>query len=237
MSNIEFHDTKAGVLPTHWIFTQIQDVSSLVTNGFVGTATPHYTDKDDGVIYIQGYNVRENKIDLTGVTHVTPEFAYKQKKSILRTGDMLTVQSGHIGTTAVVPPGLNGANCHAVIITRFDKEVVNPYYIAYYLNSSYGKKRLKALEVGSSVLHINTKELKKFYIPLPPLPKQRKIAAILSTWDEAIALTDQLIAALQERKKGLMQRLLTGEVRFPGFEGEWEEVLLGNVSKYIKGYR
>jgi type I restriction enzyme S subunit len=57
---------------------------------------------------------------------------------------------------------------------------------------------------------------------LPPVAEQRKIAAILGTWDAAIATVEQLIAALQARKQGLMQRLLTGEVRFPEFAGsEW----------------
>ena len=60
-----------------------------------------------------------------------------------------------------------------------------------------------------------------FLIPLPPLPEQRKIAKILSTWDRAIELTDNLIAAKQHRKKALMQRLLTGKVRFPGFTTGW----------------
>ena len=62
-----------------------------------------------------------------------------------------------------------------------------------------------------------TKDFRRFRFPLP-LPEQLKIAEILSTWDEAIAQTEQLIAALQRRKKGIMQRLLTGEVRFAGFE-------------------
>lgn len=66
---------------------------------------------------------------------------------------------------------------------------------------------------------------------LPPLPEQRKIAAILSTWDEAIALTERLIAALQERKKGFMQRLLTGEVRFPGFEVEPKDTTLREAKR------
>lgn len=227
----KFQQTKAGILPTDWQALQIQSVSSLVTNGFVGTVTPYQTDEKNGEIYIQGYNVRENKIDLKGVTYVTPEFAKKQQKSILQTGDMLTVQSGHIGTTAVIPPELDGVNCHAVIITRFDKRIVDSRYVAYYLNSSHGKSRTRGLEVGSSILHINTKDLKKFYIPLPPLLEQRKIADILSTWDEAIAKTEQLTAALQTRKKGLMQRLLTGEVRLSEFDDEWKK---RNLSELVK---
>lgn len=59
-------------------------------------------------------------------------------------------------------------------------------------------------------------------IPLPPYPEQRKIATILGTWDEAIALTERRIAVGQQRKLGLMQRLLTGRVRFPEFSGHSE---------------
>ncbi len=82
-------------------------------------------------------------------------------------------------------------------------------------------------------------------VPLPPLAEQRKIAAILGTWDAAIASVEQLIAALQARKQGLMQRLLTGEVRFPGvvtseemvdrsnysLPAEWDHVEIGEIAR------
>ncbi len=68
-------------------------------------------------------------------------------------------------------------------------------------------------------------------IPLPPYPEQRKIAAILGTWDEAIALTEQRIAAGQQRKQGLMQRLLTGQTRFPDcLTQEWIPVRLRDIA-------
>jgi type I restriction enzyme S subunit len=76
--------------------------------------------------------------------------------------------------------------------------------------------------------------LKRFPIPLPPLPEQRKIATILSTWDLAIGKLEETIAQLQLRKKGLMQRLLTGRQRLPGFEGEWKEVRLGEVKRVTR---
>jgi type I restriction enzyme S subunit len=57
--------------------------------------------------------------------------------------------------------------------------------------------------------------LKRVKLPCPPITIQRKIAAILSTWDRAIELTEKLIAAKQQRKAGLMQQLLTGKARLP----------------------
>jgi type I restriction enzyme, S subunit len=47
--------TEAGFVPSDWSVTSIEDVSYLVTNGFVGTASPYHTEDGTGVIYIQGY--------------------------------------------------------------------------------------------------------------------------------------------------------------------------------------
>jgi type I restriction enzyme S subunit len=68
-----------------------------------------------------------------------------------------------------------------------------------------------------------TKEaLSKTPILLPPLPEQRKIADILTTWDEALTQLDALIEAQERRKKALMQQLLTGRRRLPGFSDKWK---------------
>lgn len=69
----------------------------------------------------------------------------------------------------------------------------------------------------------------------PPLPEQKKIAQILSTWDQAITATERLLENSQQRKKGLMQQLLTGKKRLPGFEGEWEEGHLKDITAISKG--
>jgi len=65
--------------------------------------------------------------------------------------------------------------------------------------------------------NITGTDVAAFPIAFPPLPEQQKIAAILSTWDRAIELTEKLIAAKQKRKQALMQQLLTGKVRFAEF--------------------
>jgi len=220
--------TDIGPSPLDWEAPLLSDVSSLIANGFVGTATPHYTD-ETGVRYLYGTNIRANRIDLTGLRYVTHGFDEEVSKTQLKKGDLLTVQSGHIGTTAVVPSELEGANCHALIVTRLDHAQVDPDFLSQYLNSEIGTARMRGLEVGSTILHINTKDLKRFRIPLPPLPEQQKIAAILSTWDRAIDLTEKLIAAKQKRKQALMQQLLTGKVRFAGFSDKWLDVRMGDL--------
>ncbi len=64
---------------------------------------------------------------------------------------------------------------------------------------------------------------------LPPLPEQEKIAEILTTQDKVIALKEKLLEEKKKQKKYLMQQLLTGKKRLPGFSGEWNKVKLSNV--------
>ena len=66
-------------------------------------------------------------------------------------------------------------------------------------------------------------------VQLPPLSEQKKIASILASWDEAIALKEKVIERKLEQKKGLMQKLLSGKVRFPGFQGEWKSVPIEKI--------
>ena len=86
---------------------------------------------------------------------------------------------------------------------------------------------------GGTMSHITKSDMEKRLIPLPPLAEQEKIAEILSTWDKAIEKQTQLIQKLELRKKGLMQQLLTGKKRLPGFTDEWKKVKLGEISKRV----
>lgn len=78
---------------------------------------------------------------------------------------------------------------------------------------------------------LNFDTVKNLKIPFPPLDEQEKIAEILSTWDEAINLTTNLIESKRQFKKALMQNLLTAKIRFPQFKDDWEIVKLEEISE------
>jgi type I restriction enzyme S subunit len=204
----EYKKTEVGIIPKEWNINALGGISNLITNGFVGVATPYYSNDSTAINYLMSNNVRPNKIDFSKLVKVTNEFNEKHKKSILEEGDMLTVQSGHIGTSCIVDKELKGANCHALIITRF-KDEINPSFISQYLNSHIGMKRLSNIFVGSTIKHINVKDFKKFVVPLPPLAEQHKIATILTTVDDAIEKTEAIIKQTEVVKQGVMQRLFS----------------------------
>ncbi|MCT7542339.1 restriction endonuclease subunit S [Aliarcobacter butzleri] len=96
-------------------------------------------------------------------------------------------------------------------------------------------EKILKLTSGSTFPNIDKKTLNEFSIPLPPLKEQEKIAQILTTWDEAITKQTELLRAKELLKIALMQKLLSGEVRFNGFNDEWEEVRLGEICKITTG--
>lgn len=100
----------------------------------------------------------------------------------------------------------------------------------YNFNFAYNQLlyyNLNKLVFGSGQPLVTAGQLKSLKILLPPLSEQQKIAEILNVWDKAIEKQTQLIEKLELRKKGLMQQLLTGKKRLPGFGGEWKKVKAG----------
>ena len=108
-------------------------------------------------------------------------------------------------------------------------------YKGYLFYNETVSKNIKKIATGISVLGISKTNLSNLEIPLPSLKEQEKIAEILTTWDEAISLHVKLIEEKEQLKIGLMQKLLSGEVRFEGFCDEWEEVRLGEICNITTG--
>jgi type I restriction enzyme S subunit len=213
----------------------MDELTTLMTNGFVGTATTAYVDGDEGVLYIQGYNVRENEFNFHGIKRVSKAFHARHQKSCLRPGDLLTVQTGDIGVTAVVPPDLSGANCHALVISRFNPALSDPQFFCQYFNSERGRARFKEIETGSTMKHLNVGDMKQLLLPLPPIAEQRAIATALSDVDALIAGLERLITKKRDIKQAAMQQLLTGQTRLPGFSGEWISLRLGELLSFKNG--
>ena len=159
-----------------------------IRNGFVGTVTPFYTDSSIGIRYLQGTNIKNGKINDDKVFFVTKEFHQRQKKTILKADDILVVQSGHVGDSAVVGIEYQDSNCHALIVMSNGGNC-NSKFVNYYLQSREGQGKLAHIVTGGTVKHILASKIKKVIVPLPPSAEQARIVAILDKFE---ALTNSL---------------------------------------------
>jgi restriction endonuclease S subunit len=206
IDNSKITQTEIGNIPSHWELKKLQEVTSTVNNGFVGQSAKHYVSK--GVPYLLGKNVRENRIDLDGLTYISKEFHESSIRSQLKTGDVLTVQSGHVGVSCVVSPEFDGANCHAIIISRPIPDVVSGYFLSHYFNSQIGRQRLSGLYVGTTIPHINTSDLRKFKIPVPPFSEQKVIVEMCETIVQRIKDIQNHIEISRNLKGQLLSKFL-----------------------------
>ncbi|MHB1665301.1 MAG: restriction endonuclease subunit S [bacterium] len=109
-------------------------------------------------------------------------------------------------------------------------------FTGHMLKSNNVRYRIKMIAQGTKVLSISSKRMKEISLNIPALSEQQKIASFLTAVDKKIEIVTKKIEHLENYKKGLMQKLLTGEIRFPGFNDEWEEEKLGNFIKIQGGY-
>lgn len=169
-------------------------------------------------------------------SRISPKIA--ANSTLLQNNDLLFAGSGEtledIGKSiAYIGSEEAYAGGDIVILSCF-KDSIQADFLSYYLNTQ-GRHSLRSLGQGQSVVHIYVKHLTTVFVPLPPLPEQKAIASVLECWDRAIHKYEEKIEKKRNIKKGLMQRLLSGKQRLPGFEGKWVDIALGDSGKIVGG--
>ena len=144
------------------------------------------------------------------------------EEDLLAENDLLFVRSNGnkdlIGRCLFIAPLHGNVSFSGFTIrARIRGKHVLPLYIAIFFRTRMARREILAFGGGTNISNLNQSILESIRFPLPPLPEQERIAEVLGAWDRAIGLTDRLIEAKQRLKKGLMQQLLTGRLRFPQF--------------------
>ena len=122
-----------------------------------------------------------------------------------------------------------------VIRGRPKSNEINDDFKRYCFRSDYVRKQIIVRGQGAVRSNIGQADLSSVKVAIPPMIEQQKIATILIKWDELIESQTRLIKAKEKQKTSLMQKLLTGEVRFPGFEEEWKEYTLSDIATITTG--
>jgi type I restriction enzyme S subunit len=184
-------------------------------------------------------NLYGGKLDLNRNPSFLPNVTEKHIEYSLKPNDIIISLTGTIGKRdfgfSDMIPDQSGLLLNQRLCVIRAKRNISQWFLAHALKSDYFLYHFFQEGKGGTgnQANVGINDLRLLKIPLPPLPEQRKIAEILSTWDKAIETLEKLIEQKEKLKKGLMQQLLTGKKRLPGFEGEWEEVSLGQVTDRV----
>ena len=169
-----------------WEQRKLGEVYQKIRNAFVGTASPYYV--EDGHFYLESNNIKDGQINRNSEIFINEEFYQKQKDKWLHTNDIVMVQSGHVGHSAVIPPELDNSAAHALIMISNPVDKTNPYFYNYQFQTSTSKKKISNITTGNTIKHILSSDMKIFEVFSSNYDEQTKIGAFFSKLDNLITL-------------------------------------------------
>lgn len=162
---------------------------------------------DAGYPYIAIPQLKEGRLDLSGVRRISPElFAEWTRKAKPRHHDVVLSRRCNPGETAYVPAGLECALGQNLVLLRSDGEKVFPPFLRWLLHGpDWWEQVGKSINVGAIFNSLKCADIPNFRMPLPPLAEQKAIAAVLGALDDKIELNRRMNATLEAMARALFQ--------------------------------
>jgi len=216
-----FKHSPLGPIPVDWEVLDLSHLINLVSGLHLNPED--YNRNKKGYPYFTGPTDYTN--DLTGLNKWTENKAALAIKNDV----LLTVKGSGVGSLHWLE--LDKVAIGRQIMALRAKESSSAGFIFQCLSQK--NYHFQELAKGNMIPGITRGDIFSTKIKTPPVIEQRAIANLLDTWDKSIEKLLQLIAAKEQRKKWLMQQLLTGKKRLKGFSGEWKRVHIHDISKEV----
>jgi len=225
-----YKDSPLGIIPKEWEVKRLGDIADITSGTTPLRSNSKYynngvipwvktTDLNNGTLY-----ETEEKVSIEAVE--------KTSLKMLPKGTVLVAMYGgfrQIGRTALL--GIDATINQALSALMCKSSVTSPFVLAW-LNCRVNYwKRLAASSRKDP--NITGNEVAKFPILIPSKEEQNSIVEVLGLWDTAIEKQSELIEKFKLRKRALMQQLLTGKKRLPGFSGKWIHVPIKTFAKEV----
>ena len=165
-----------------WPCCNIGDVAEVCV-GVVIKPTQYYTEK--GIPAFRSLNIGIMKVKDSDWVYFTEEGHKKNKKSVVRTNDVLIVRSGAPGTACVATEKYDGYNAVDIIIAHPDQGKVNSVFLAAFTNMPHGMNQIKGGTGGAAQQHFNVGRYKAMTLIMPPLELQQQFADFVAEVDKS----------------------------------------------------
>ena len=212
-STTSWNSAEIGLVPNDWKVVTIGAVAAVKTGPF-GSSLHESDYVDEGTPIITVEHLGERGIVSTKTPLVSEIDRQRLCKYSLQVGDIVFSRVGSIDRNARVSEAEEGWLFSGRLLrVRADCKRVETQFLSYQFHGQPFKSRVHALAVGQTMASLNTQILKQVLILLPSLAEQTAIATILSDMDADIAALEAKLAKARHIKQGMMQQLLTGQIR------------------------
>jgi type I restriction enzyme S subunit len=236
-----YKQSELGEIPENWdCFTvqQLIDKGAIVghLDGNHGELYPRSHEfKKFGVPYIGANNFYSGQVDIQGCKFLSEEKASLFKKGVAQDGDILFAHNATVGPVAKLKTSIK----YVILSTtatyfRTNGLLLNNDYLMHYMRSELFSGQYRSIMSQSTRNQVPITAQRKLVVVAPPIEEQIGIASSLSHVDDLINSLDKLIAKKRDIQQAVMQQLLTGQRRLPGFSGEWVVKRLGNHFSFLR---
>lgn len=228
--------TEVGVIPEDWEVKNVSESCLIKARiGWQGLKKSEYMSSGDYLL-ITGTDFDNGQVNWKSCAYVS-KARYEQDSNIkIRPQDILISKDGTIGKVAylgMIPKA--GTLNSGIFVIRANDRKIDQVFLSKIFMSFYFEEFLNRLVAGSTINHLYQKDFVKFCFPLPNSEEQTAIATALSDIDSLISALTKKIEKKKAIKQGLMQQLLTGKKRLPGFCGDWIKKNVSSVSDIFRG--
>ena len=209
-------------MPIDWEQRKVTDLGEIYI-GLVTTMTEHYTDK--GHLLIRNSDIKDGYFEFgENPIYLDEEFSEQNKSRMHQLGDVITVHTGDIGTSAVI--GENEVNSigFATIVTRPNQDVLDSNYFVAYLNTDTHKQWAVSMATGDGRSNYNLKDYTKLVVPVPQMEEQKKIAACIGALNNLITL--------HHRKRVILKKMKVSDWEQRKFSELYKKVNEKNIFRF-----
>lgn len=227
--------TEVGPLPQDWQVAPLRQLSTF-ENGDRGFNYPSKRDfVSGGRPFVNAGHFKDGRISLLEMDYITDQKFDALGAGKYRAGDILYCLRGSLGKFAIVDENLAlGAIASSVVIVRPKRTAVSTEWLAVYFSSEVARRMVALWAGGAAQPNLGARDLARFLVPVPPtMREQDAIVEALSDASSHIEALDALIGKRRAIKRGVMDQLLTGQRRLPGFKGDWARKSFEEVFEFL----
>ncbi|WP_041846900.1 restriction endonuclease subunit S [Caldifermentibacillus hisashii] len=201
----EYYKTKYITLEKLLKSKKVTSFKDIIIESKYGASVPvDYTMV--GIPFIRGNNLTDNEINIDDIVYLNKKLKDEVKDHHVNTGDILITRSGTVGISAVVDEKCDGFSFGSFMIKlRIDMRIWNPYYIAAFLNSFWGKWQIERLQNGAVQQNINLQEIGRIIIPIISKENQDKIEELIKNYINKKRQSKQLFQEAKQDVEDLIE--------------------------------
>lgn len=225
-----YKQTEIGIIPEDWTVANFGSKVKIFRGGSPRPIQDYLTQADDGINWIKIGDVREGDKYITSTEEKIISEGVSRSRTV-HAGDFILSNSMSFGRPYIL--NIDGCIHDGWLTIQEYEQTFSKDFLYYLLSSDSVYQQYISMAAGSSVKNLNKEKVSALVVAYPEIGEQEKIAEALSCIDTLIAYSEKELAKKKAIKQGAMQELLTGKKRLPGFSGEWQTFIFGELFDFI----